>query len=131
MTSTQLPLHRTLNIPFSEAIERTTAALKTEGFGVLTTIDVKATLKTKLDVDLPAYTILGACNPKMAHRALTLDPTVGVNLPCNVVVRDLGNGATEVRAVDPVQTIAGSGRTELQDVAGQVREMLSRALAAV
>ena len=124
-------LVRVLSSTFSEAIERIPAALKTEGFGILTTIDVKATLKAKLDVDMPAYTILGACNPKMAHQALTLDPTIGVNLPCNVVVRDLVDGRVEVRAVDPIQTIAAGGREHLAGIAGQVREMLARALAAI
>jgi uncharacterized protein (DUF302 family) len=124
-------LVRVLSTSFSDALDRVPEALKTEGFGVLTTIDVKATLKAKLDVELPAYTILGACNPNMAHQALTLDPTIGVNLPCNVIVRDLGNGSVEVRAVDPVQTIAAGGREHLAAVAGKVREMLARALAAV
>ena len=131
MASTQPVLYRNFKASFGEVLDRVPAALKTEGFGVLTTIDVKATLKAKLDVDFPAYTILGACNPKMAHRALSVDPTVGVNLPCNVVVRDLGNGNVEVRAVDPVLTIAGAGRTNLEELAGQVREMLARALAAM
>jgi len=125
----QEQLVRTLDIGFAQALERVPEALKTQGFGVLTTIDVKATLKTKLDVDMSPYTILGACNPKMAHQALTLDPTIGVNLPCNVVVRELAPGKVEVRAVDPVQTIAGSGRDNLREVATQVREMLGRALA--
>lgn len=125
----QEQLVRTLETSFAQALERVPEALKTQGFGVLTTIDVKATLKTKLDVDMTPYTILGACNPKMAHQALTLDPTIGVNLPCNVVVRELAPGRVEVRAVDPVQTIAGSGRDNLRGVAEQVREMLGRALA--
>ena len=131
MSSQETSLVRTLSVPFAEALERVPPALKTEGFGVLTTIDVKATMKAKLDVEFPAYTILGACNPKMAHQALTLDPTIGVNLPCNVIVRDLGGGKVEIRAVDPVQTLGGTGRPQLVGLAGQVRDMLARALAAV
>ncbi len=124
-------LARTLSMTFAQALERVPVALKTEGFGVLTTIDVKATLKSKLNVEFPPYTILGACNPGLAHQALTRDPTIGVNLPCNVVVRELGPGQIEVRAVDPVQTIAGSGRESLADLAGQVRDKLARAIAAI
>lgn len=127
--TTQEQLVRTLDVSFAQALERVPEALKTQGFGVLTSIDVKATLKTRLDVDMTPYTILGACNPRMAHQALTIDPTIGVNLPCNVIVRELAPGKVEVRAVDPVQTIAGSGRDNLRAVATQVREMLSKALA--
>ena len=129
--SSENALVRTLNLSFSEAMARLPEALKAEGFGVLTTIDVQATLKAKLNVDFPAYTILGACNPKMAHQALTMDPTIGVNLPCNVVIRELGEGRVEVRAVDPVQTIANSGRGDLTEVAGKVRAMLCRVIAAI
>jgi uncharacterized protein (DUF302 family) len=124
-------LVRTLSIPFAEALERVPVALKSEGFGILTSIDVKATLKAKLNEDITPYVILGACNPKMAHRALSLDPSIGVNLPCNVIVRELSSGQVEVRAVDPVQTIAATGREHLADLARQVREMLARALSAV
>jgi uncharacterized protein (DUF302 family) len=129
--ATDSGLVRVLSTSHADALERVPAALKTEGFGVLTTIDVKATLKTKLNVDMPAYTILGACNPKMAHQAITIDPTIGVNLPCNVIVRELGEGRVEVRAVDPVQTIGAGGRENLAAVAAQVREMLVRALGAI
>lgn len=125
------PLVRVLSTSFPDALERVPAALKTEGFGVLTSIDVKATLKARIDADIPPYTILGACNPRMAHQALSIDPTVGVSLPCNVIVRDLGEDRVEVRAVDPVQTIAVGGRETLTDVARQVREMLARVLAAL
>lgn len=129
--ATQPVLVRTLSLSYAEALERVPAALKKEGFGVLTTIDVRATLKEKIGADVPPYTILGACNPKMAHRALTIDPTVGVNLPCNVVVRELSPGQVEVRAVDPVQTIASNGREHLRDVATQVRDMLVRVIASL
>jgi uncharacterized protein (DUF302 family) len=126
-----LPLSRSLSASFDEVLERVPAALREEGFGVLTTIDVKATLEAKLGVEVAPYTILGACNPKMAHQALALDATIGVNLPCNVVVRDLGDGQVEVRAVDPLQTIASSGREHLVPIAEQVRAMLGRAVASV
>ncbi len=125
------PLARTLHLPFDQVLERVPVALKTEGFGVLTTIDVKATLKARLDKDIAPYTILGACNPAMAHLAITLDPTIGVNLPCNVIVRELPDGDVEVRSIDPVQTIASSGRQDLAEVADQVRGMLARVIAAV
>ncbi len=131
MSTTKPTLVRTFEMPFADVLERVPAALKTEGFGVLTTIDVRATMKAKLDVDFPAYAILGACNPKMAYKALTMDPTIGVNLPCNVVVRDLGSGRVEVRAVDPTQTLGGAGRSNLEDLANEVRAMLARAIAAI
>ncbi|HQP36358.1 MAG TPA: DUF302 domain-containing protein [Polyangiaceae bacterium] len=125
------PLARTLHLPFAQVLERVPVALKTEGFGVLTTIDVKATVKARLDKDIAPYTILGACNPTMAHQAITLDPTIGVHLPCNVVVRELPDGGVEVRSIDPLQTIASSGRQELAGIADQVRAMLARVIAAV
>jgi uncharacterized protein (DUF302 family) len=121
-------LVRTLSTTFADALERVPAALKKQGFGVLTTIDVKATLKAKLDADMAPYTILGACNPKMAHKALTMDPTIGVNLPCNVVVREIEPGLVEIRAVDPVQTIASTGREQFTELALQVRDLLARAI---
>jgi uncharacterized protein (DUF302 family) len=131
MAGNEPGLIRTLSTPFAEAIERIPAALKTEGFGVLTSIDVKATLKAKINADIAPYTILGACNPTMAYRALTIEPSIGLNLPCNVIVRELSPGTVEVRAVDPVQTIASTGHENLTELAQQVRQMLARALAAI
>lgn len=128
MTDTTRPLHRTLNMNFAAALERVTEGLKAHGFGVLTTVDVAGTLKTKLDVDMPAYLILGACNPKMAHQALTIDPTAGVFLPCNVVLRQVDEGV-ELRAVDPLQTLGS--REPLRAVAHQIRTMLEDAVAKV
>jgi uncharacterized protein (DUF302 family) len=111
---------------FPAALERVTEVLKAHGFGVLTTVDVAATLKTKLGVEMGAYLILGACNPKMAHQALSIDPTVGVFLPCNVVLREV-DGGVELRAVDPMQTLGS--RESVRGVALQVRTMLEEAVA--
>lgn len=90
-----------LDRPFDEAVEATRAALKDQGFGVLTEIDMSATLKAKIDADIPRQLILGACNPPLAHRALQAEETIGLLLPCNVVVRDLGEGRTGVDFLDP------------------------------
>jgi len=95
---------------------------------VLTSIDVAATLKAKIGVDFPSYTILGACNPTMAHRALSIDPTIGVFLPCNIIVRQV-QGGVEVRAVDPLESIGN--RDNLKEVAKQVRGMLEEVIASV
>jgi len=92
---------KTINESFEGAIEKVTEALKAEGFGILTEIDVRATLKKKLDVDFRPYKILGACNPPFAHKALLAEDKIGTMLPCNVIVQDKGNGAVEVAAIDP------------------------------
>ena len=124
-------MSRTLPIPFDEAIERTIAALKTEDFGVLTEIDVSATLKKKLGVDFPRYRILGACNPGLAYEALLLENKVGTMLPCNVVVRDDGNGKTEIAAIDPVASMQAIDNPALKKAAQQVRAKLERVVAAI
>ena len=93
---------KTLDIPFDDAVDKVITALKGEGFGVLTTIDIQETLKKKLDVEFPRYVILGACNPTLALEALTVENKIGTMLPCNVIVRDDGEGRTEVAAVNPV-----------------------------
>lgn len=124
-------LARTLPIAFDEAVTRTMDALQKEGFGVLTDIDVKATLKKKIGVDFPSYRILGACNPALAHEALKLENKVGTMLPCNVVIRDAGNGQTEVAAIDPVASMQAIDNPELKRAAGQVRAKLERMIAAL
>ena len=109
---------------------RTRKALADHGFGVLTEIDVQTTMKKKLDADMPAYRILGACNPKMAWQAIAMEPRVGAMLPCNVILRAVPDGI-EVSAIDPVASMMAIENAELQAVAGQVRDMLARAIAAV
>ncbi|WP_420560164.1 DUF302 domain-containing protein [Tepidicaulis sp.] len=109
---------------------RTRKALADRGFGVLTEIDVKATMKTKLDVEMPPYRILGACNPKMAHRAIGIEPRVGAMLPCNVILREV-EGGVEVSAIDPVASMQAIENPELTAVAGEVRDLLAKAVAAI
>ena len=116
---------------FEAAIDRTKRVLSDHGFGVLTEIDVQKTMKAKLDADMPGYTILGACNPKMAFEALKLEPRVGAMLPCNVIVRELGNGAVEVSAIDPVASMQAIDNGHLHAVAGKVQVMLSEVVKAI
>lgn len=116
---------------FEKIVERTRAALADKGFGVLTEIDVKATMKKKLDKDLPDYLILGACNPNMAFEAIGIEPKIGAMLPCNVIVRDTGKGSVTVSAVDPVASMQSVENKQLHEVAGQVRSMLEDAVKAI
>ncbi|MBU2326252.1 MAG: DUF302 domain-containing protein [Alphaproteobacteria bacterium] len=125
----------TINRMFNDATfdyidARTRKALADHGFGVLTEIDVKATMKNKLDVEMPAYRILGACNPHMAHQAIGIEPRVGAMLPCNVILREV-EGGVEVGAIDPVASMQAIGNAELTGVAGQVRDLLATAVAAI
>ena len=122
---------RTLDADLAEAESRTTAALKDEGFGILTEIDMQATLKKKLDVDVPGYKILGACNPPLAHRAVQAEPRIGLMLPCNVILREVGEGKTEVSAIDPVASMAAVENDSLGDVAAEVRQRLQRVVEAL
>jgi uncharacterized protein (DUF302 family) len=115
---------KTIESTFDEAIEKVTALLMANGFGVLTEIDVKATLKKKLDVDFQPYTILGACNPPFAHKALLAENKIGAMLPCNVVVQDVGEGRIEVAAVDPAASMQAVDNSALEGIAGEVRSML-------
>lgn len=115
-------------ITFEDAVARTKQVLATKGFGVLTEIDMQKTMKAKLEVDIPAYVILGACNPKMAYEALKLEPRAGAMLPCNVIVRELEDGAIEVSAIDPVASMTAIDNDALQAVAGKVQGLLSQAI---
>lgn len=115
---------------FDAVDARIRAALADKGFGILTEIDVKATMKKKLDVDMPAYRILGACNPKMAHQAIGMEPRVGAMLPCNVILRAV-DGGIEVSAIDPVASMQAIDNPALHAAAGQVRDLLAEAVAAI
>ena len=113
---------------FDEAIAAVTDALKTEGFGVLTTIDIAAKLKEKIGVTISRYTILGACNPPLAHKALTLENKIGVMLPCNVIVQENPDGNVEVSSIDPMASMAAAGTPSLIPVAEEVSAKLKRAI---
>jgi uncharacterized protein (DUF302 family) len=115
-------------VAYDDAVTKTTAALKAEGFGVLTTIDVKATMKEKLDVDFRRYIILGACNPPLAHKALTAEPMIGLLLPCNVVVMESDDGGSVVSAFKPTAGFSLVDNDGVQPLAGEVEERLTRVL---
>lgn len=125
-------LDKTTNdMPFDEVVAATKTALLAKGFGVLTEIDVRATMKKKLDFDVADYLILGACNPKMALEAMKIEPKVGAMLPCNVIVRSLGSDTIMVSAIDPVASMQAIDNQELKKVAGQVRSLLEEAVASI
>lgn len=124
-------LSRTVDLSYEEADERVRAALQEEGFGVLTEINVKDTLKEKLDVEFPKYEILGACNPPLAHQALQAEVDIGLLLPCNVVVRELEDGRTMVEAIDPIQQLSVADNPALPELAREVRGRIDRVLAAL
>jgi uncharacterized protein (DUF302 family) len=130
-TEAKYAIATTVDLAFEDADRRVRDALKDEGFGVLTEIDVSATLKQKLDVDFPKYLILGACNPPLAHKALQAEPDVGLLLPCNVVVRALPDGRTMVEALDPVKQLSVAEAPGLDALAEDVRDRMSRVIAAV
>ena len=117
-----------LKTDFENAEAQITEALKAEGFGVLTEIDVKATLKKKIDVDFRPYKILGACNPKLAHRALSANGEVGLLLPCNVTVSEVGENEIQVSIIDPIMMMQVIEHPELEEVAQEAREKLERAI---
>lgn len=116
---------------FPKIVEKTRAALASQGFGVLTEIDVKATLKKKINADVDDYLILGACNPSMAHEAMKIEPKVGAMLPCNVIVRSTGPNEVIVSAIDPIASMQAIPNERLKAVAGQVRGMLDTVVAAI
>lgn len=116
--------NKRLEMPFDKAIQHVTDALAAKGFGVLTTIDVQATMKKKLNVEFRPYSILGACNPEFAHKALQSEDMIGTMLPCNVVVQEIGKGMVEVSAVDPVASMMAIENPKLATIAGDVRDLL-------
>jgi uncharacterized protein (DUF302 family) len=119
-------IRKQLSVPFEDAVTAVTEKLKTEGFGILTEIDVQATLKAKLDVDFRKYRILGACNPPFAHKALQMEDKIGLMLPCNVIVQERAEGGVEVAAIDPIASMQAVDNTGLAEIATQVRERLER-----
>ncbi|MBR0718216.1 DUF302 domain-containing protein [Bradyrhizobium liaoningense] len=122
---------KTVDLPFDAAVAATTAALKNHGFGVLTQIDVKDTLQKKIGAEFRPYLILGACNPKLAYQALSLEDKIGTMLPCNVVVQQRDGGKVEISAVDPVASMAAIENPQLGAVANQVRELLKQVVAEI
>ena len=124
-------ISREVNLPYEQAVEQITAALKNEGFGVLTTIDVQATLKAKLGVDFRRYVILGACNPPLAHRALSSEIEVGLLLPCNVIVYERDEGGSTISAMNAMEAMNFTGNAALQPIAAEATRRLERALNAV
>lgn len=120
---------KTVNLPFDDAVVATTEALKKSGFGVLTQINVKETLHAKIGVDFRPYMILGACNPKLAYEALSLEDKIGTMLPCNVIVQQHNGGTVEISAVDPVASMSAIENPKLGAVASQVRELLKKVVA--
>ena len=121
-------LAKSLTLPFDDAVAKAKEALAAEGFGILTDIDGRATFKNKLGIDWKPYRILGACNPPLALKALEADDKVGTMLPCNIVVHDMGDGQTEVAAIDPLDTMIHIGNAELTQIARTVRSKLRAAL---
>jgi uncharacterized protein (DUF302 family) len=117
-----------MQVTFQEAIDKVTEELKKEGFGILTEIDVKETLKKKLGVDFHKYRILGACNPPFAYRALMAEPHIGTMLPCNVIVQEMPNDKVEVAAIDPLSSMQAIANSDLQPIAMEIRAKLKRVI---
>jgi len=129
--SSRYAFGKVVDLKYGEAIDRVVEALGREGFGVLTEIDVAATLKKRLGKDMPPYRILGACNPEFAHRALEAEPEIGTLLPCNVVVRENASGKVFVEIMDPEAVMQLVGRPEVGEIASEVRRRLERVVAAL
>lgn len=130
--TTRYGIGTTVNMSYTEAVERTRAALAAEGFGILTEIDIAATLKKKLDVEFRPYVILGACNPPLAFRALSAERDIGLLLPCNVVVYAADEpGRSVITAMDPVEALQLTGNTDIRSIAEEVRARLERVLGMV
>jgi uncharacterized protein (DUF302 family) len=123
---TKYYFNKTVDLSFEDAIAHVTEELKKEGFGVLTEIDVQATLKKKLDVDFRPYKILGACNPPFAYQALQVEHNIGLMLPCNIIVQDAGNGKSEVAAIDPLVAMSSVENPALEPVATEIQAKLKR-----
>lgn len=119
------------NTSFADAIDKTKAALKEEGFGVLSEINIKDTLKNKIDADIDAYTILGACSPKHAYQAIQTEPNIGVFLPCNVIVKQISDNKIEVSAVDPIASMGSVENKNLASVAQDVESKLKKVIASL
>jgi uncharacterized protein (DUF302 family) len=124
-------ISKTVDTSFDDAIDKVTAGLKEEGFGILTEIDVKETLKKKLDVDFKKYKILGACNPGFAHQALQHEDKIGTMLPCNVIVEEHEDGTVEVSAVNPIASMQAVNNDQLAGIAGEVRDRLEKVIKAL
>lgn len=131
MSDPEYGIVRHVGVGYEEALTLTKEALKEQGFGVLTEIDVKKTMKEKIDVDFKPYIILGACNPHLAHKALTAEPDIGLMLPCNIVVYEEGPGATRVEAISPMAALGVVENADLGDVADQAQTKLTAAMDAV
>jgi uncharacterized protein (DUF302 family) len=131
MEDTRYGMRVELSVGYEEAVERTTAALKTEGFGVLTSIDVKQTIKQKLDKDFRKYAILGACNPPLAYQALNAETEIGLLLPCNLIVYETGDGRSVVAAVAPLVTMGRVGNEALAPLGMEVDAKLRRVMASI
>lgn len=121
--------NKTVKGTFEEVIDKVTKGLKEEGFGILTEIDIKETLKKKLDVDFKNYTILGACNPPFAHKALVAEDKIGTMLPCNVIVQEIESGVIEVAAVNPMASMQAVENEELHEIASQITALLEAIVA--
>lgn len=128
---TQYGFGKTVSYAFDEAISRVTQALQAEGFGILSEIDVAATLKKKLGLDMPPYRILGACNPPLAHRAIQAEPSIGLLLPCNVLVRQDDQGKVQVEFMDTDAVLKLVGKPEIAALATEVRQRLERVMSAL